>query len=71
MKWGNQSLETAANAVVNETLREAGGEGGLIAVDASGAVTLPFNCAGMFRGYIQGEETHTAIWEDWRITPLP
>jgi beta-aspartyl-peptidase (threonine type) len=64
-------LEVAANSVVNETLQEAGGEGGLIAVDASGAVALPFNCSGMFRGYVQAGETHTAIWKDWRITPLP
>lgn len=71
MKWGNQSLEVAANSVVNETLQEAGGEGGLIAVDTSGAVALPFNCPGMFRGYVQAGETHTAIWKDWRITPLP
>ena len=71
MKWGNQSLEEAANSVVKETLQEAGGESGLIVVDATGTVALPFNCPGMLRGYVQAGEAHTAIWKDWRTTPLP
>lgn len=71
MKWGQQSLDTATSGVINGTLREAGGLGGLIAVDAQGSVALPYNCPGMFRGYIQGGVAHTAIWGDWRTSPLP
>ncbi len=51
MKYKNSSVVEAANETVNY-LREIGGEGGLIAVDALGNVTLPFNSEGMYRGYV-------------------
>ena len=51
MNYKNLSVVEAANETV-ENLREIGGEGGLIAVDALGNVTLPFNSEGMYRGYI-------------------
>ena len=51
MKYKGLSLEKAAIEAVNY-LTEIGGEGGLIAVDALGNVTLPFNSEGMYRGFI-------------------
>ena len=48
----NLNLENAASETV-EYLRKIGGEGGLIAVDTLGNVALPFNCEGMYRGYIK------------------
>ncbi|MEP7038165.1 MAG: isoaspartyl peptidase/L-asparaginase [Acidobacteriota bacterium] len=51
MKYKNSSVVEAANKTINY-LREIGGEGGLIAVDALGNVTLPFNSEGMYRGYV-------------------
>ena len=51
MKYKNLSLKQAAHETV-EYLREIGGEGGLIAVDALGNVALPFNSEGMYRGFI-------------------
>ncbi len=51
MRLGGQSLEQAAEAVMAE-LGERGGNGGLIAVDAAGNVSMPFNSAGMYRGRI-------------------
>lgn len=51
MRLGGQSLAQAAGDVVAELGRD-GGDGGLIAVGADGAVALPFNCAGMYRGTI-------------------
>lgn len=51
VRLGKQSLAAAAEEVVAE-LGVQGGSGGLIAVDASGEVALPFNCAGMYRGRI-------------------
>ncbi|MTB50168.1 isoaspartyl peptidase/L-asparaginase family protein [Lewinella sp. W8] len=53
MAYGGASLEEAANAVVHETLVEAGGTGGLIALDAKGNVVMPFNTPGMYRGYLK------------------
>ena len=70
MKWGGMSVQQAADSLVNETLREAGAEGGVIAVSAAGDIAMPFNCAGMFRGYAQDGVAHTAILQDVRTTPL-
>jgi len=50
MKYKNLSLEDAARETV-EQLTKIGGEGGFIAVDANGNVTLPFNSEGMYRGF--------------------
>jgi beta-aspartyl-peptidase (threonine type) len=54
MKYKNLSLKNAASETV-EYLRNIGGEGGLIAVDALGNLALPFNCEGMYRGYIEAD----------------
>jgi beta-aspartyl-peptidase (threonine type) len=54
MKYKNLSLSESANEVV-ENLREIGGEGGLIAVDAKGNVALPFNSEGMYRAFITSD----------------
>lgn len=52
MKYKNLGLEVAAKETV-DFLTEIGGEGGLIAVDANGNVALPFNSAGMYRGFVK------------------
>ncbi len=49
MKYKNISLEQAARETV-EHLTTIGGEGGLIAVDSHGNLTMPFNSDGMYRG---------------------
>lgn len=51
MKYKNLGLLEAANETI-EYLTQIGGEGGLIAVDSQGNVTLPFNCEGMYRGFV-------------------
>ncbi len=38
-----------------EYLREIGGEGGLLAVDAFGNLALPFNSEGMYRGFVTSD----------------
>jgi beta-aspartyl-peptidase (threonine type) len=50
MRYKELSLEDAARETIDR-LTEIGGEGGLIAVDTHGNVTLPFNSEGMYRGY--------------------
>jgi beta-aspartyl-peptidase (threonine type) len=41
------------------------GRGGLIAVDARGEVSLPFNTEGMYRGWVRvGERRWSAIYAD-------
>jgi len=64
MRHAGQSLQQAAYAVV-ETLAAFGGRGGVIAVDRTGALALPFNTAGMYRGYVRADGAiHTAIWDE-------
>lgn len=52
MRYSNLPLDSAARHAI-ERLTTIGGEGGLIAVDAHGNVTLPFNCEGMYRGSVR------------------
>lgn len=59
-----QTLAAAAEAVVVE-LGRVGGSGGLVAVGKDGNVALPFNCAGMYRGYVQDDGiVYTAIYQE-------
>lgn len=51
MEYKGLSLEEATNYVIHQKLMEAGGSGGLIAVDKMGNVSLQFNTPGMYRGY--------------------
>lgn len=63
MAYAGQSLDTAAQEVVMKVLPALGGRGGLIAVDALGNLSLPFNTEGMYRGFARvGEAPQTAIF---------
>ena len=65
MKYKGLTLAEACEQVVGVMLREAGGEGGLIAVDHMGNVSLPFNSEGMYRAWITlGHEAQVAIYRD-------
>ncbi|OIQ77708.1 isoaspartyl peptidase precursor [mine drainage metagenome] len=65
MAYAGQSLEAAAHQVVMLSLPALGGKGGLIAVDARGQLSCPFNTEGMYRGHARvGEAVHTAIFAD-------
>jgi len=63
MAYGGQTLQDAVHQLVDESLPAIGGQGGLIAVDAKGNLSLSFNSEGMYRGHARvGEEPHTAIF---------
>ena len=65
MKYRGLTLDEACEQVVEVTLGELGGEGGLVAVDYMGNITLPFNCEGMYRAWItSGQEAQVAIYRD-------
>jgi beta-aspartyl-peptidase (threonine type) len=51
MEYAGLTLEEASKKVVHEKLVSCGGEGGLIAVDGSGNISLPFNSPGMYRAW--------------------
>jgi beta-aspartyl-peptidase (threonine type) len=64
MEYKGLSLADACRVVVHDKLAPAGGEGGLIAVDAAGQVTLPFNSEGMYRASrTEGSEAFVAIYK--------
>ncbi len=56
MAYGGKALDQAAEATLAR-VKQLGGEGGLIAVDTRGNVTLPFNTRGMFRGFRKSDGT--------------
>ena len=49
MEYKGLSLAEACRIVVHDKLAPMGGEGGLVAVDAAGNISLPFNSEGMYR----------------------
>ncbi|MCB0561496.1 MAG: isoaspartyl peptidase/L-asparaginase [Lewinellaceae bacterium] len=63
MEYKGMSLEEAAHHAIHQRQLALGGDGGLIAVDAKGNVALPFNSAGMYRGWVrEGEEAEVEIY---------
>ena len=51
MRYLGEPLAVATDYVINQSLPRIGGSGGLIAVDRSGRVALPFNTSGMYRAW--------------------
>jgi beta-aspartyl-peptidase (threonine type) len=63
MDYAGLSLEDAARQVVMDLLPRYQGRGGLIAIDALGNLTMPFNTEGMYRGFAKvGDVPVTAIY---------
>lgn len=51
MEYKDLSLEEASNVVINEKLVNAGGSGGIIAVDKNGNISMTYNTNMMFRAF--------------------
>ncbi len=65
MKYKGSSVEEATREIIKERLVKMGADGGLIALDAKGGISTPFNTAGMFHGYIRTDGTvHVSIFEE-------
>ncbi|HEX7682280.1 MAG TPA: isoaspartyl peptidase/L-asparaginase [Trinickia sp.] len=63
MEYTGASLEQASHYVVHEKLPRIDGRGGLVAVDALGNVSMPFNTEGMYRGFVRaGQAPVVAIY---------
>src|SRR6266700_3566784 len=59
-----ETLAEAARVVIDDVGR-VGGSGGLVAVDRDGELAMPFNCTGMYRGYVKtGGIVYTAIYDE-------
>jgi len=53
MEYKGLTLQQACQVVVMDKLVKIGGEGGLIAIDHTGQIELPFNSEGMYRGFVK------------------
>ena len=63
MLYGGKSIVDAAAATFAR-VGQMGGTGGLIAIDHSGLVHMPFNSAGMYRAWFDGQQMRIAIYQD-------
>jgi L-asparaginase / beta-aspartyl-peptidase len=63
--YRGDTLEAAADAVIQQSVAELGGDGGAIALDRDGNIAMPFNTTGMYRGWIRPDGSRgTAIFRD-------
>jgi L-asparaginase / beta-aspartyl-peptidase len=65
MEFKGLSLNDAANEVIHKRVPKIGGDGGLIAVDAQGNISMPFNTEGMYRAMqSSGGQPVVSIYKD-------
>lgn len=62
VQYKNLSIQAAADAIVQDTLKPIGGEGGVIGLDARGNVMMSFNTTGMARGYVGADGKPTVMF---------
>ena len=64
-KYRGMTAEQAGNEVINHKLKDANGDGGAIILDGKGNFSMPFNTAGMYRGWIGADGVpHVLIYRD-------
>jgi beta-aspartyl-peptidase (threonine type) len=65
MKYKQLGVKAAAESVVNDTLKKAGGEGGLVALDGKGNFAFAYNSEGLYRGWITADgKVQVMLYED-------
>jgi len=65
LAYGGLSLKVAADEVVMRRVPAAGGDGGVIALDAEGNIAMPFNTDGMYRAALHPDGTRqVSIFRD-------
>ncbi|HPF72674.1 MAG TPA: isoaspartyl peptidase/L-asparaginase [Xanthomonadaceae bacterium] len=65
VRYAGQSLQAAADEVIQKRLPEAGGNGGIIAIDRDGHVVASFDTANMVRAWIDKDGSrHIAMFEE-------
>lgn len=58
-------IAAAADDVINNVIPALGGDGGAIGLDARGTIVMPFNTAGMYRGWIHPDGSRgTAVFRE-------
>jgi beta-aspartyl-peptidase (threonine type) len=65
VRYAGADIQEASEEVILRQLPALGGNGGVIALDAKGRISQPFNTQGMYRGAIDGRGRRTiAIYAD-------
>ena len=65
MEYKNVSLKEATTEVIQVKLTKLGGDGGIVAIDKNGNVSMEFNTAGMYRAHMNAEgELVIKIYKD-------
>lgn len=63
MEYKGMSLQEAAREVIQEKNPKLGGDGGIVAIDHSGNISMEFNTAGMYRAHMNKDgELQIAIY---------
>ncbi len=65
MKYRGLSLDSATTEVIIGKLKPAGGEGGVVSIDAQGNFAAPYNTPGLYRGYITADgKSKVMLYQD-------
>ncbi|HWR95500.1 MAG TPA: isoaspartyl peptidase/L-asparaginase, partial [Arenimonas sp.] len=65
VKYRGDSISAAAEEVLMNVVPKMGGDGGAIALDRDGNISMPFNTEGMYRGWIKPDGSRgVAIFKD-------
>jgi beta-aspartyl-peptidase (threonine type) len=65
MAYQGQTVREASHGVIHKVLASMGATGGMIVVDASGQVAMPFNSEGMYRAMVDGQgKRQIAIFQE-------
>ncbi|HET9486052.1 MAG TPA: isoaspartyl peptidase/L-asparaginase [Chryseosolibacter sp.] len=65
MEYAGLSVDEAADSVIMKKLPGLGGDGGVIALDRQGNISMKFNTEGMYRGYIKAKgEARTFLFKE-------
>ena len=62
VQYKGMDVQAAADEVVQQVLKKAGGEGGVVGLDRAGNVAMSFNSTGMSRGYMGPDGTAVVMF---------
>ncbi len=62
IQYKGMNAQEAGEEVINNKLLDVGGSGGAIILDKDGNIAMPFNTAGMYRGYVKPNEKELHIF---------
>ena len=71
VEYQGVGAQQAADTVVLDVLKQAGGDGGVIGLDRSGQVIMSFNTTGMSRGYIGANGEPLIMFTTEDSVPIP